>query len=121
MLKIPGTSALSDFRVKKLLVELQAVDSNITAISARFIHFADLENDLNDDQTAILSQLLSYGSLPSAGSQNCETLLVVPRSGTISPWSSKATEIAQRCGLSVVKRIERGIEYSLMSNKPLST
>ena len=121
MLKIPGTSALSDFRVKKLLAELQAVEPNITAVSARFIHFVDVENDLNECQTAILSQLLSYGSVQSAEVQNLESLLVVPRSGTISPWSSKATEIAQRCGLSAVKRIERGIEYSLMTNKPLST
>ena len=50
-----------------------------------------------------------------------QSLLAVPRSGTISPWSSKATEIAQRCGLSAVKRIERGIEYALMANKPLSS
>ena len=121
MLKIPGTSALSDFRVKKLLAELQVIDSNITAVLARFIHFVDIENDLNDSQTAILSQLLSYGSLQSSADNHREILLVVPRSGTISPWSSKATEIAQRCGLSAVKRIERGIEYSLMANKPVST
>ncbi len=121
MLKIPGTSALSDFRVKKLLAELQAVEPNITAVSARFIHFADVENDLHDSQATILSQLLAYGALQSSTDNQGEILLVVPRSGTISPWSSKATEIAQRCGLSAVKRIERGIEYALMSNKPLST
>lgn len=128
MLKIPGTSALSDFREKKLLAELQVVEPNITTISVRFIHFVDVENDLNGSQTGILSQLLAYGSLQSTGVQNLdpliqnlEILLVVPRSGTISPWSSKATEIAQRCGLSSVKRIERGIEYSLIANEPLST
>ncbi|OYV21901.1 MAG: Phosphoribosylformylglycinamidine synthase, partial [Methylococcaceae bacterium NSP1-1] len=121
MLKIPGTSALSDFRVKKLLAELQVVEPNITAVSARFIHFADVENDLNDSQTAIISQLLAYGSLQSSTDNQGEILLVVPRSGTISPWSSKATEIAQRCGLSAVKRIERGIQYALTANKPLST
>ena len=121
MLKIPGTSALSDFRIKKLLAELQAVEPNITTVSARFIHFVDVENDLNGSQSTILSQLLSYGSLQSSTECQGEILLVVPRSGTISPWSSKATEIAQRCGLSAVKRIERGIEYSLLANKPLST
>ncbi len=121
MLKIPGTCALSDFRVKKLLAELQTVEPTITAVSARFIHFVDVETNLNDSQTAILNQLLSYGSVQSAGVQNFESLLVVPRPGTISPWSSKATEIAQRCGLSAVKRIERGIEYQLIANNPLST
>ena len=121
MLKIPGTSALSDFRVQKLLAELQAVEPAITDLSARFIHFVDVENNLNEGQEAVLSQLLSYGSVQSMTAvQNGESLLVVPRSGTISPWSSKATEIAQRCGLSEVNRIERGIDYSLMTGKPLS-
>ncbi|MDD2659819.1 MAG: phosphoribosylformylglycinamidine synthase [Methylococcales bacterium] len=120
MLKIPGTSALSDFREKKLLAGLQAVEPNIAAVSARFIHFADVENELDESQTAILCQLLAYGSVQSTADNQGETLLVVPRSGTISPWSSKATEIAQRCGLSAVKRIERGIEYSLTANKPLT-
>ncbi len=144
MLKISGTSALSDFRVKKLLVELQSVDSNIKAVSARFIHFVDVESDLDDGQAEILNRLLAYGSgqamaevyeippciSPSGSAVGCsnslpanlsgERLLVVPRSGTISPWSSKATEIAQRCGLSEVKRIERGIEYTLAVNEPLS-
>ncbi len=121
MLKIPGTSALSGFRVQKLLAELQAVEPTITALSARFIHFVDVENNLDEGQQAVLSQLLSYGSAQSiAAVQNGESLLVVPRSGTISPWSSKATEIAQRCGLSEVNRIERGIDYSLMTGKPLS-
>ncbi|MDD5461723.1 MAG: phosphoribosylformylglycinamidine synthase [Methylococcales bacterium] len=120
MLTIPGTSALSDFRIKKLLSELQAVYPAVTAVSARFIHFVDVENNLDECQTAILNQLLSYGSGLSAGVQDSQSLLVVPRSGTISPWSSKATEIAQRCGLTHVNRIERGIEYSLVAIKPLS-
>jgi phosphoribosylformylglycinamidine synthase len=120
MLKIPGTSALSNFRVKRLLPELQAIEPNITAISARFIHFVDVEQALNDNQSALLNQLLAYGSLSPASSQQAETLLVVPRSGTMSPWSSKATEIAQRCGLSNIKRIERGIEYALIADKLLS-
>lgn len=120
MLKIPGTSALSGFRVKKLLAELQVIEPTITAVSARFIHFADVEGDLNESQTAILSQLLAYGSPPSRAECEGDILLVVPRSGTISPWSSKATEIAQRCGLEAVNRIERGIEYALTAGQPLS-
>lgn len=121
MLKIPGTSALSDFRINKLLAELQSIEPAIKAVSARFIHFVDIENDLNDGQSGILKQLLAYGSTQSGADILGQRLLVVPRSGTISPWSSKATEIAQRCGLSEVKRIERGIEYTLDVNGPLST
>ncbi|MEF3074026.1 phosphoribosylformylglycinamidine synthase [Methylobacter sp. Wu1] len=120
MLKIPGTSALSDFRVQKLLAELQAIESTVKTVSARFVHFVDLENDLNDSQKAVLDQLLSYGSSLPAEIGGTERLLVIPRSGTISPWSSKATEIAQRCGLSAVNRIERGIEYRLDAQAPLS-
>ncbi|CAA9891371.1 phosphoribosylformyl-glycineamide synthetase [Candidatus Methylobacter favarea] len=119
MLKIPGTSALSDFRLKKLLVQLQCIEADIKAVSARFIYFVDIEKSWNDSQAAILNQLLSYGSGQSIDAKG-ERLLVVPRPGTISPWSSKATEIAQRCGLSAVIRIERGIEYSLMPDTSLS-
>ncbi len=120
MLKIPGTSALSDFRVNKLLTELQAAEAGITAVSARFMHFVDLEQELDQAQTEILNQLLAYGSAPSTGHRGTEHVLVVPRSGTISPWSSKASEIAERCGLTAVNRIERGIEYALEVAAPLS-
>jgi phosphoribosylformylglycinamidine synthase len=112
MLKISGTSALSDFRVKKLLAELQAVDSNIKAVSARFIHFVDVESSLNDSQAEILSRLLSYGSGQSTADALGERLLVVPRSARFHP-GQQGDRNAQRCGLSEVKRIERGIEYTL--------
>ncbi len=120
MLKIPGTSALSDFRVNKLLTGLQAAEAGIKAVSARFMHFVDLEQDIDQAQTEILNQLLAYGSAPSTSHRGTEHLWVVPRSGTISPWSSKASEIAERCGLTAVNRIERGIEYALEVAAPLS-
>jgi phosphoribosylformylglycinamidine synthase len=120
MLKISGTSALSVFRINKLLAELQAIEPAIKAVSARFMHFVDIENDLDDRQSAILKQLLAYGSTQAGVDVPGARLLVVPRPGTISPWSSKATEIAQRCGLSEVKRIERGIEYALDVDVPLA-
>jgi phosphoribosylformylglycinamidine synthase len=119
MLKISGTSALSVFRINKLLAELQAMESAIKAVSARFIHFVDIDNNLDDSQAEILKQLLAYGSASSDADIQGERLLVVPRAGAISPWSSKATEIAQRCGLLEVKRIERGIEYTLDVDQPL--
>ncbi|MGZ5051786.1 MAG: phosphoribosylformylglycinamidine synthase [Methylobacter sp.] len=113
MLKIPGTPALSDFRINKLLSGLQAVEPSVKAVFARYVHFVDVENDLDESQASILTQLLAYGSAQHGGNVSGQRLLVVPRAGTISPWSSKATEIAQRCGLVEVKRIERGIEYTL--------
>ena len=120
MLKIFGTYALSDFRLKKLLTQLQELSPVVTAVSAQFIHFVDTEEELDEQQLDILNQLLAYGVEHVKAVETLESLLVVPRSGTISPWSSKASEIAQRCGLTSIKRIERGIQYSLVTDAPLT-
>jgi len=120
MLKISGTYALSDFRLKKLLAQVQELSAVITEVSAQYIHFVDIDGQLDEQQMAILEQLLAYGEDHAIAPQTIESILVVPRSGTISPWSSKATEIAQRCGLTTIKRIERGIQYSLVSAAPLT-
>ncbi|MGZ5602042.1 MAG: hypothetical protein ACXWFX_15740, partial [Methylobacter sp.] len=82
MLKISGTSALSGFRINKLLAELQAIEPAIKGVSARFIHFVDIDNDLDDSHAAILKQLLAYGSTLSGADIHGLRLLVVPRSGT---------------------------------------
>ncbi|MGZ8187890.1 MAG: phosphoribosylformylglycinamidine synthase [Methylosarcina sp.] len=120
MLIIPGTSALSDFRISKLLDRLRTVDSSIQSVSAVYLHFIDLAESLNELENDLLHQLLAYGSGQEAVAAEGKRLLVVPRPGTISPWSSKASEIADRCGLSKVSRIERGIEYRLEASPPLS-
>jgi len=132
MLTLSGTSALSRFRIEKLLTELQAVAGSITAVSARFQHFVQIDGQLSAEQAAMLERLLDYGQSDesseniaveeSGGSPEPQfvSLWVVPRLGTISPWSSKASEIAERCGLAAVKRIERGIEYRFTSSEPLS-
>jgi phosphoribosylformylglycinamidine synthase len=117
MLEIPGPPALSAFRIAKLLDRLVAVEPAVKGLSARFLHFADLERPLTAAEQAVLAQLLTYGpSLPlEAGAAADARVLVVPRAGTISPWSSKATDIVQVCGLTSVRRVERGIEYRLRS------
>ncbi len=120
MLILSGPSALSDFRIKNLLSKLQAIESNITTIQARFIHFVDSQENLDDAQLAVLNQLLAYGHDTENTATTGEQLLVIPRPGTQTPWSSKATEIAQRCGLSQIKRIERGIEYCLNISTPVN-
>jgi len=111
MLKILGTSALSAHRSNQLLNQLKQIDNNITAVSARFVHFIEAEKALSSEETAMLERLLSYGYADPSNEVKGQRFLVVPRPGTISPWSSKATEIAERCGLSSVLRIERGTEY----------
>ena len=121
MLIIPGTSALSEYRLNQLFTQLKTTDSTVNAISARFVHFVDVDKKLSDKEQVRLNNLLSYGyTIPDKPTQG-QTFLVVPRPGTISPWSSKATEIAERCGLSPVKRIERGVEYIISTDKALNT
>jgi phosphoribosylformylglycinamidine synthase len=120
MLTLSGSSALSDLRIKHLLVTLQAIAPSIQAMTACFEHFVDLSTDLTENEQLILRRLLDYGVAHRRPEMLGQTLLVIPRAGTLSPWSSKATDIAQRCGLSAVQRIERGIRYTLSSDQPLS-
>jgi phosphoribosylformylglycinamidine synthase len=125
MLKLFGSSALSDFRINRLNLQFDTIFPGVYLDNARFIHFVDASEGFKDQQLAILSQLLSYGTKsvepePVNTSKPEEKWLVLPRAGTISPWSSKATEIAQRCGLNSVRRIERGIEYTIITNAALS-
>src|SRR5215470_1190011 len=120
MLQLAGPAALSTFRIAKLLERLQALEPAVTGIAARFMHFIDLAEPLAAREQGILAELLTYGpTLPLEPDEQGEQLLVVPRAGTISPWSSKATDIAQVCGLAAVRRIERGIAYRLRTTAPL--
>ncbi len=112
MLTLRGAPAHSDFRTQKLLASLQQVDSSVKSVYAEFVHFADLARELDGSELEVLSQLLVYG--PKAESQSSpkgSLYLVVPRPGTISPWSSKATDIAHNAGLDAVLRLERGVAY----------
>ncbi|HVA11256.1 MAG TPA: phosphoribosylformylglycinamidine synthase, partial [Candidatus Dormibacteraeota bacterium] len=107
-----GISALSDFRKAKLLSRLQIVNSSIKNIEAEYVHFADITKELSADEDARLRELTSYGT-PFNAKSSGTLYLMVPRPGTISPWSSKATDIVQNSGLHHVTRIERGIAYYL--------
>ncbi len=115
MLSLIGSQALSPFRQKKLLKTLQTIDSSITDIQAQYIHFVDSKAALDDETTKRLNQLLTYGEASRTNTQG-ELFLVVPRIGTISPWSSKATDIVANSGLSAINRVERGIAYSITSS-----
>jgi phosphoribosylformylglycinamidine synthase len=121
MLQLTGPPALSAFRIAKLLERLRSLEPAVTELDARFMHFIELAQPLAPHERAILGQLLSYGPrLPEAADPHTgERLLVVPRAGTISPWSSKATDIARVCGLTQVRRIERGIAYRVLAEPAL--
>ncbi|HWI15418.1 MAG TPA: phosphoribosylformylglycinamidine synthase, partial [Burkholderiales bacterium] len=110
LLRLRGRSALSPFRLEKLQ---HAVDRVLprARISSEFWHFVQAQRPLSDTAHQRLDRLLTYGPRADAVAEDGELLLVVPRLGTISPWSSKATDIARHCGLEAIERIERGVAY----------
>lgn len=112
MLVLRGAPALSKFRHKKLLNQLRALQPTIDDLYAEFVHFADSDS-LDNKEMALLEQLLQYGPTEEKHEPKGELILVAPRPGTISPWSSKATDIAHNTGLAKIHRLERGVAYYL--------
>ncbi|HUI99592.1 MAG TPA: phosphoribosylformylglycinamidine synthase, partial [Usitatibacter sp.] len=110
VLTLPGAVALSAFRIAKLAGSLPGNLARSIRLDARFVHFAALHAPLEVAEREVLERLLTYGT-PPGGEPEGTLLLVLPRFGTVSPWSSKATDIARNCGLAKVARIERGIAY----------
>ena len=116
ILRLKGRRALSDFRLAKLVQSLPTSLAQVT-LHADFWHFVETSRALNAAELARLEQILTYATASTASTAagmdaaQGTLLLVTPRPGTISPWSSKATDIAQHCGLEAVRRIERGTAF----------
>ena len=106
-----GSPALSAFRINKLLSRCQDAHLPVSDIYAEYVHFADVSAPLSSDEQTKLQRLLQYGPSLAEHAPAGRLLLVTPRPGTISPWSSKATDIAHNCGLSQVVRLERGLAF----------
>lgn len=117
-----GKSALSSFRLEKLRTALRAAVPNVVLVDTRHWYFVELDGDapLEAGHAALLDRLLGVDA--AAEPADVQRLLVVPRLGTISPWSSKATDIARHCALPQVARIERGVAYYFKGahGKPLT-
>ena len=112
-----GGNAVSDFKVQQLLPRLQAVSDKITGLSARFVHLASFDAAPDAATVERLGQLLTYGEPATEAFQAAEkagapALYVLPRLGTVSPWASKATDIAHNCGLGL-HRVERLVEFRI--------
>ncbi len=109
-----GPRALSEFRSRKLLERMPGIE----ALNARYIHLIETMRQLDIAEQTLLDSLLEYGApgTEAAG----QTFIVMPRVGTISPWSSKATDIAKSAGLDVVTRIERSVVYTLTADTTLT-
>jgi phosphoribosylformylglycinamidine synthase len=116
ILFLRGAPALTPARLAKLLRKIQEHNPGVTKLATKFLHIVDAESALPDSESRLLDRLLEYGPRVGEGGLRPPEpehgqLLVVPRLGTISPWSSKATDVAHNCGLTKVRRIERGLWY----------
>ena len=114
----PGAEVLSGFRQQRLLEALRNAGVSVKTLHARYLHLVNSTQALTGKETKQIATLLDYGT-PGTNAPAGTLFLVVPRLGTLSPWASKANDIARNCGLAGVRRIERGIEYTLvLDQKP---
>ncbi len=117
ILRLPGPAAETRFRLERLLEQLRSRVDAVRGVTVRFLHFALSPRPLTATERGVLDALLTYG-MPGESPAGDLELVVVPRIGTISPWASKATEIAGICGLPL-RRLERGRAYRLELGRPL--
>ena len=103
ILRLPGPRALSDFRLDKLLQQARKALPRLAGIRTQYWHFVKVARSLGEGEVDVLEKLLTYGPRSAHEDLHDAVLLVVPRLGTISPWSSKATDIAHSCGLDAVR------------------
>jgi phosphoribosylformylglycinamidine synthase len=118
-LTLPGQPALSEFRLSRLLDRLRQIDVRVAGVDAHYVHYVWADRPLTADEQARLVALLDAPSDIGAGSTGASIdakaprLWAVPRIGTVSPWASKATDIAHNCGMAHVHRIERGLVFAI--------
>ncbi len=115
---LPGPPALTSARLSARLAVLRRVDPVASGLFAEFVHFLFLRRPLNFAERRVLEGLLAYGPRHALPARVGEPLCVVtPRPGTISPWSSKATDIVVRCGVDAVERVERGVRWYVAGSR----
>jgi len=129
MLRLRGSQAYSDFRISKLLGSLQDRFQTVTAVYSQYQHLVKIDGDKNLSAPDLdkLEQLLTYGPKDSGSldeiynDREVFRVYVIPRIGTISPWASKATDIAHHCGLNDILRIERGVAFYISTSQPFDS
>ena len=112
-----GGSAFSAFKSQGLLAKLQAVCPDIQSFTAHHIYLLASEQPLTSADQKRMAQLLDVQSSPAATAAAGVSCVVSPRMGTVSPWASKATDIARNCGFKL-RRLERLTEFHLQGLKP---
>ena len=111
LMHFEGGNALAPHQVQALLPRLQAINPRISGLHARFVHWVAMDQALPPGELDKLAALLTYGDAADAAPEG-ELIVVAPRLGTVSPWASKATDIAHNCGLAI-RRVERVTEYRI--------
>lgn len=119
MMVINGTTALSDFRLAELQHKLNSLIPELTGLTAHHQYLVEVGSALSAQEVQHLTELLGGVGLTDPSTSGAACIWVSPRVGTISPWSSKATDIAHNSGLRAIKRIERVVRYSYHSQQPL--
>ena len=112
LMHFEGGNALAPHQVQALLPKLQAIHPKISAVQARFVHWVAMDQALPAEQLDKLAALLTYGDAYE-GNDEGDLIVVAPRLGTVSPWASKATDIAHNCGLGI-RRVERVTEFRIV-------
>ncbi|WP_299446258.1 phosphoribosylformylglycinamidine synthase [uncultured Phycicoccus sp.] len=118
---VPGGAALSSFRAAGVLARLRVVAPQVVAVGAQHVHWVVSDSPLDETTAATVGRLLTYGDpwTPPAAAPHEAVVVVAPRLGTLSPWASKATDIAHSCGVDV-RRVERVTEYRIELSEPLT-
>ncbi|MBK2357089.1 phosphoribosylformylglycinamidine synthase [Francisella hispaniensis] len=108
-----GLSALSPFKREKILAAAKKISSKVELISAQYIHVVEIDQGLNSKQEQIIKSLLNYNKEYGSANPKGHIFIIAPRVGTISPWSSKASDIIKNTGINAVKRVERAILFGV--------
>ena len=116
-LSLQGAPAISDFRLRKLQHQLSEKIIDLDEISASYWHFVKASCELDEQELEHLNSILDYGPVRHELDVPGQHFLVIPRLGTISPWSTKATDIARHCDLEKVQRIERGVVWHISTKQ----
>jgi len=106
-----GNPAHSAYRLNQLLTKLKEV-GNISAVKSQYVYFVDLDVELTNTEHSHLQVLLNNSEEDKTSELTSNSAIITPRLGTISPWSSKATDITHTCGIEHIHRIERGVVYT---------
>ncbi|MBC2607304.1 phosphoribosylformylglycinamidine synthase [Pelagicoccus albus] len=111
MIILRGAPSHSEFRLQKLKASLEAAGLPVKSVYAEYLHAAEVEGEFSEEEHSVLAKLLTYGPKLEEHEPQGLQRIVTPRPGTLSPWSSKATDIAHICGLAKLERVERAVSF----------